>query len=61
MTELEMCETLGIIVDPQKNKLPVTEEIKDNIDLLRHAFCLQGQQREQFGVLNPDLWLELIP
>jgi hypothetical protein len=61
MNELEMCETLGIIVDPQQNKLSMTTDIADNILLLSEAFFLQGKQREQLGPVNPDLWLELVP
>jgi hypothetical protein len=61
MTELEMCDTLGILFDPDKNRLTVTDDIRNSIDQVSQAFHEMNTQKALYGVLNEDIWLEFIP
>jgi hypothetical protein len=61
MTELELCNTLGILVEPDKNRVALTEEVRQSIEQVSSAIRESGCQRRIFGVLNQDLWLEFIP
>lgn len=61
MNELEICQTLGILVDPGKNKLPITPLLAEDLKMVCSALSEIMDQRQQYGSLNPDLWLELIP
>jgi hypothetical protein len=61
MTELEMSETLGIILDPENNRLSISKQLRWDIQKVYRAFSEANTQRESFGTLNEDLWLEFIP
>lgn len=61
MNELEMSAALGILLDPDKNKLDVTPELACDIERVSRAFQEITEQKEIYGPLNEDLWLEFIP
>ncbi len=61
MHELEIFESLGILLDPEENRLPVDNELRQSIERLSEAFFEMTTQRLLYGTLNPDLWLEFIP
>jgi hypothetical protein len=61
MREMEMCAALGIVLDPDRNKLSVTPELACEIAIVSFAFLEINTQREVFGQVNEDLWLEFIP
>lgn len=56
-----MCNTLGIMLDPDQNRLSVTEDIRKSIRLVSTVFSEMHQQKQQYGTVNEDLWLEFIP
>ena len=62
MSELELCDTLGILLEPEQNRLKLRNE--DQLDDIQFLTCVLSeinQQKKEFGTLNPDIWLELIP
>lgn len=61
MTEVEMSRTLGILADPEKNRLPIGEDLRDDIQMLCMTFQEMMDQKEDYGSVNTDLWLEFIP
>jgi hypothetical protein len=61
MTELELFDNLGILLDPEQNRVSVTPAIRENINMLSSVFSEMNTQKRRFGTLNPDIWLELIP
>ncbi len=61
MTELEMSQTLGMIMDPVRNRLAVTSDLALEMTQLGMAFTQAIRQRPHLGTLNPDLWLEFVP
>jgi hypothetical protein len=61
MNELEMCKTLGILFDPEMNKVSLTQDLIDDIIQVCNAFSEITHQKERYGSVNQDLWLEFIP
>ena len=61
MNELELFDTLGIILDPDYNRLAITEDIQISIENLSYVLCEMNTQKKSYGTLNPDIWLEFIP
>lgn len=61
MTELEMSLTLGLMSEPEQNRVTVDSVIQAEIMYLKHIFCIAKVQREEVGRANPDLWAELLP
>lgn len=61
MTELEMCDTLGILIEPGRNRVKVTRELRQNIGLISQAFSEMTTQKELYGTVNQDIWLEFVP
>lgn len=60
MTKTELAETLGIVNDPDENKVSIKSSSKALVHAIS-ALKLQEQQKREYGSLNPDLWLELVP
>jgi hypothetical protein len=61
MTELEMSLTLGLMVEPEQNKVKVDPLIQAEIMYLKHVFSINKMQTEEVGRANPDFWAELLP
>lgn len=61
MTELELSLTLGILVEPERNKVKVDPLLQAEIMYLKHIFQIIDDQKEDIGVLNPDVWADLLP
>ncbi len=61
MTELELCETLGIVHDPDKNRLVGVGDIKIIVETLCSALHESSQQKHHYGSVNTDLWLDFLP
>ncbi len=61
MTELEMSTTLGILFDPDCNKVLPDPEVCESIRKVSLAFAEVTMQKQLFGPVNEDVWLEFIP
>jgi len=61
MTELEMSLTLGLLSEPEKNVVHSHTLLEHEMALLKNIFAVARKQRQEIGVLNPDLWAELLP
>lgn len=61
MTELEMSLTLGILVEPEKNRVEVDPLLASQIMYLKHVFVLNESQKNEIGSINPDTWAQLLP
>lgn len=61
MTELEMSLTLGIMSEPEKNRVHVDPVIQAEIMYLKHIFMISTVQRHEIGRVNQDVWAELVP
>jgi hypothetical protein len=61
MTELEMSLTLGMMCEPEKNRVQIDPVIQAEIMFLKHIFSITRIQRTEVGRINPDVWAELLP
>lgn len=61
MTELELSLTLGLMVEPEQNKVKVDPLIQAEIMYLKHVFSINRLQTQEVGRANPDFWAELLP
>lgn len=61
MTELELSLTLGLMSEPDRNKVHVDPLIQAEIMYLKHIFTIARVQRSEVGQINPDTWAELLP
>ncbi len=61
MTELELSLTLGLMVEPEQNKVKVDPLIQAEIMYLKHVFSITKLQTEEVGRANPDFWADLLP
>ena len=61
MTEVELSLVLGILQEPPKNRLPMTPELKADIQHLTTIFSLQKQQKRSLPIPSQQLWLDFLP
>lgn len=61
MTEMELCLTLGMIQEPERNRFESTPVAKAQMCLAVEALMIQKIQKAQLGSLNDELWLEMLP
>ena len=61
MTELEMSVTLGILAEPEKNRVAVDPLLASEILYLKHIFTMNQRQKVEMGSLNADIWAQLLP
>lgn len=61
MTELELSLTLGLMVEPEQNKVQVDPLIQAEIMYLKHVFSINKLQAQEVGRANPDFWADLLP
>lgn len=61
MTEMELCLTLGMIQEPDKNRFNATPLAKAQLCLVVEALTIQRIQKQHLGTLNDELWLEMLP
>jgi hypothetical protein len=61
MTELEMSLTLGLVMEPEYNRVHVDPLIQTEIMYLKHIFSIARMQSTEIGRANPDVWAELLP
>lgn len=61
MTELEMSRTLGILADPEHNRIHLEPDMASDLMMVTLAFHEMRTQRRYIGTLNQDLWLEFLP
>ncbi len=61
MTELELSMTLGIMMEPEKNRVKVDPLLQAEILYLKHIFQIVQYQKQEVGCANPDVWVDLVP
>jgi len=61
MTELEMSITLGLMAEPENNKVQVDPLLQAEIMYLKHIFAIAKCQNLEVGRANPDSWAALLP
>jgi hypothetical protein len=61
MTELEMSLTLGLMIEPEQNRVHVDSLIQAEIMYLKHIFSIARVQSAEVGRVNPDFWADLLP
>lgn len=61
MTEQDMSLALGLLVEPEKNRLGLDTELQRHIQELQNAFTHIAAQKSFFGTLQADLWAEFLP
>lgn len=61
MTELEMCITLGIVTEPEKNRIHVDRELRSEIMYLKSIFEISECQKMEIGTVNFDTWADFLP
>ena len=61
MTELEMSLTLGMMSEPERNRVNVDPVLHAEILYLKHIFAITRNQKSEIGRANPDVWAELLP
>jgi hypothetical protein len=61
MTEIELSLTLGLMLEPEQNKVKIEPLIHAEIMYLKHVFVINRLQRQEVGRANPDFWADLLP
>ncbi|MBX2860576.1 MAG: hypothetical protein KTR14_05040 [Vampirovibrio sp.] len=61
MTELEMAMKLGLLNEPEQNRVYVDHQLMMDLQYLKHVFKAVSKQSEDMGRFNPDVWCELVP
>ena len=61
MTELELSVTLGIVPEPEKNRLHVDALLRAEILYLQHIFAITRYQKDSANAPWKDAWMELVP
>ena len=61
MTEQEMCLVLGILNEPEKNRVRMDEHLRLDLALLGDVFAIARDQREHLGSVNCDVWIDFLP
>lgn len=61
MTEIELSLTLGLMIEPECNKVKVDPLIQAEIMYLKHVFSITKMQKQEVGSANPDFWADLLP
>jgi len=61
MTELEMSITLGLMTEPEKNRVKIDPLLQAEIMYLKHIFAIAKTQNTEVGRANPDSWAALLP
>jgi len=61
MTELEMSITLGLMVEPEKNRVQIDPLLQAEIMYLKQIFAISKSQSLEVGRVNPDTWAALLP
>ncbi len=61
MNEKEMAVTLGILPEPEKNRVQLDPYLRSELMFLQSIFSMAQTQKQCIGNANPDLWCELLP
>ncbi|MEZ4573642.1 MAG: hypothetical protein R2857_01710 [Vampirovibrionales bacterium] len=61
MTQVELCKKLGILLDPDNNRVELTSDVQNDIRQLVTSFTTQSEQQSLMGRAQKNLWLELLP
>ena len=61
MTKLELSKKLGILLDPESNRVDCDADVEAAIKDLVHSFAVQSLQSKLMGRVQKNLWLELLP
>jgi len=61
MTELELSYTLGIIPDPEKNRVHLDGHLHLEVLFFSHVFQIMQSYNVKMGSPVPNLWLEILP
>lgn len=61
MTEIELSLTLGLMLEPEQNKVHIEPLIHAEIMYLKQVFVINRLQRQEVGRANPDFWADLLP
>jgi hypothetical protein len=61
MTELELSLTLGLIADPDQNRVSFNPWVITEIAELKAVFERVEKQKLEYGAVNPDIWCEFLP
>ncbi len=62
MNELEMSISLGIVSDPDSNKLDLKQrEAVEDVRRIIRIFNMVGEQKKKVGNLMVERWADLIP
>jgi hypothetical protein len=61
MTELEMSITLGLMVEPEQNRVKIDPLLQAEIMYLKQIFAISKSQNQEVGRVNPDTWAALLP
>ncbi len=61
MTETELSLTLGLVVEPEQNKVYIDPLLQAEIMYLKQVFCINKVQTVEVGRANPDFWADLLP
>ena len=61
MTELELSLSLGLVIEPERNRIPADELVKSEILYLQHIFSIREHQSREIGSLASESWIELLP
>jgi hypothetical protein len=61
MTELEMSLSLGLVIEPVRNRIDADELIKSEILYLHHIFAIRRNQSREIGNLSTESWIEMLP
>jgi hypothetical protein len=61
LMESDIQYKLGIIFDPDKNRVVVNENVHLEFLQLFYTFSESELQKKEFGTVNLDVWLEFLP
>jgi hypothetical protein len=61
MTELEMSITLGLMAEPERNRVKLDPLLQAEILYLKQIFAIAKCQSTEVGRANPDAWAALLP
>jgi hypothetical protein len=61
MTEIELSLTLGLMLEPEQNKVRIDPLLQAEIMYLKHVFVINKVQMQEVGRANPDFWAALLP
>lgn len=61
MRETDIAEQLGLMLEPERNKLPLSTDMKEDMFIIHYAIQEMSTQKMVMGIFHQDVWLDFLP